>query len=318
MNFLDWLYNLMDKGLGHAIQRYYGIYRATVSDNLDPDKRGRIKIICPQVGQSAQCERWVMPAMAGGGGSGRGFFFAPEIDDTVWVSFYEGSPSHPEVYWGGWFGQSDAGSEVPEGLRPPASDLPEKKGIVTRAGHSLIFNDEAGKESVTIIWNKPKDGDASLSDRTKTAALNPSKSAVFSFDKNGGLFVKTLSSFLFQIDEDKKTVTLTTPDGSMLFFAKNGSINLIHKSGSSISMTDSSIDIAGKATMAVNISGQNVILNGGGVLVGGKAIDFGVLGLKLIKWLALHVHPTALGPSLPPMVPPTPADFCSKTVKIQD
>lgn len=320
MDFLNWLYNLMERGLGVAIQRYYSIYRGVVSDNKDPEKRGRVKVYCPQVGQSEAPNKWCMPAMMGAG-RGRGMFFAPEIGDTVWVSFYEGNPSEPEVYWGGWFGEREESvPETPTALRPPDSEIPEKKGIVTRAGHALIFNDEAGKESVTILWNKPKDDDPAVTDRAETAELNPDKSSVLAFDKNGGLFLKTVSSYLFQIDEDKKTVTMTSPSGSMFHIASNDSVNLVHKNGSSISMSDSAINVSGNTSKAVNvnISGQNVVLNGGGVLIGGKAIDFAVLGLKLIKWLALHTHGTALGPSTPPLIPPTPADFLSKTVKVQD
>lgn len=319
MDFMSWLFNLMDRGLSAAIQRYYSIYRGIVSDNKDPEKRGRIKVYCPQVGQSEAPDKWCMPAMAGSG-KGRGFFFAPEIGDTVWVSFYEGSPSDPEVYWGGWFGETDAKPDTPAALVPPASEIPEKKGIVTRAGHSLIFNDEDGKESVTLLWNKPKDGDKAKTDRSETAELNPDKSSILAFDKNGGLFIKTASSYMFQIDEDKKTVTLTSPGGTMFFISAKDAVSIMHKNGSSIAMSDSAIDISGNTSkqVNVNISGQNVVLNGGGVLLGGKAVDFAVLGLKLMKWLALHVHPTALGPSLPPMIPPTPADFCSTSVKVQD
>lgn len=314
MDFVGFVYNLMERGLGVVINRYYSIYRGVVSDNQDPEKRGRIKVHCPQVGQSEAPDKWCMPAMAGAGKQ-RGMFFAPEVGDTVWVSFYEGDPSKPEVYWGGWFSDSD----MPEALKP-SGDFPEKKGWVTRAGHAIIFNDEAGKESVTIVWNQPDSSDPAVSDRSETAAINTKKSAVFSFDKFGGLFIKTASSYLFQIDEDKKAVTLSSPGGSMIHISKKDSINFIHKSGASLALTDKAIEISAdpSKSMNVNISGANVSLNGGGVNLGSKAVDFAVLGMKLILWLSTHVHPTSLGPTLPPMKPPTPADFLSKSVKVQD
>lgn len=320
MDFGNWLYNVMTKGLSVAIHRYYGIYRGIVTDAKDPDKRGRVKVFCTQVGQTEAPDRWVLPALPGAGNK-RGMFFSPEKGDTVWIAFAEGDPSMPEVYWGGWFGETEKGEiDTPDGLKPPASEYAEKKGLVTRAGHAILFNDEDGKESVTILWNKPDDSDPAKKDRSKTAKLNPKKSTVIAVDKNGGLLIKTVSSYLFQIDEENKTVTLTSPGGSMFNISKKDAISLIHKSGSSIAINDSSVDISASTSKAmnVNISGQNVAINGGGVLVGGKAVDFAVLGLKLIKWLATHVHPTALGPSLPPLIPPTPADFCSKSVKIQD
>lgn len=319
MDFENWLGNLMKRGLSVTTHRYYSIYRGIVTDNKDPEGRHRVKIVCPQVGQSEAPDQWVTPAMAGAG-PGRGFFFAPEVDDTVWVSFYEGDPSHPEVYWGGWFGTEDKVADTPAGLKPPKSSLPEKKGITTRAGHSILFNDEDGKESIVILWNHPADDDPARKDRTKTAKLNPDKSSVLAFDKNGSFSVKTPSSYFFQMDDDKKTVTLATPNGSMFHISDKDNMNFVHKDGGSVVLSETGIDVTASTSKKqnVNISGQNVNINGGGVLIGGKAIDFAVLGLKLIKWLATHIHGTALGPTTPSLTPPTPADFLSKTVKVQD
>lgn len=315
-----WIFNLMTKGLAAVTHRYYGIYRAIVADNADPDKRGRVKIQCPQAGHSEPIDKWVMPSVPGAGNQ-RGMFFPPEKGDTVWISFYEGDPSSPEVYFGGWFGETTEGTpDTPKGGMPADSNFPEKKGIFTRAGHQLIFNDENGKESITILWNKPAEGDPAKTDRTKTAAVNTKASAMLNFDKNGSLMIKTPSSYLLHLNDADKTATLTSPNGSMFTISKDDAIAIIHKSGSSVGVSDGSIDISANTgkNMNVNISGANVILNGGGIGLGSKAVDFGVLGLKLIIWLAKHTHPTALGNTLPPVPPPTPADFLSKSVKIQE
>lgn len=320
MNFTGWLENLMQRGLGNAINRYYSIYRGIVTDNQDPENLGRVKVLCHQVGQTVAPNRWVLPAMMGAGNK-RGMFFAPEKDDTVFVSFYEGDPNLPEVYWGGWYGSVDEKTpDVPKGLVPKNGGYPEKKGITTRAGHSLIFNDEDGKESVSLVWNSPASDDPAKTDRTKTADVNPKKNAILSFDKNGTFLVKTPSSYLITVDEANGGVSIVSPNGTMFNISKSDAISLIHKSGASMGISGNSIDISAKVSsgMNVNISGQNISLNGGGVLLGGKAIDFAVLGLKLIKWLATHTHGTGVGPSTPPTIPPTPMDFCSKTVKVQD
>jgi hypothetical protein len=322
--FDNWLTNLMKKGLGVACNRYYSIYRGTVTDNKDPDSLGRVKILCPQVGQTAAPDRWVLPATMGGGNR-RGMFFVPEVDDTVWVSFYEGDHDRPEVYWGGWYGEvdptGDEPTDVPIRLAPkPKGAYPEKKGFTTRAGHSLIFNDEDGKESITIQWNQPADGDPAKTDRTKTAKLNPKKSTVLSLESKGGFLLKTASSYIIQIDEGKGALTIASPKGSMYTISSDDAVAVFHKSGGNILMNDSGITISAAVSKQqnVNISGQSVAINGGSVLVGGKAVDFAVLGLKLIKWLALHTHPYPFGVVLPPVPPPTPLDFCSQTVKVQD
>lgn len=320
MNFITWLQNTMSRGLSLGIGRYYSIYRACVMDNKDPDNLGRVKILCPQVGQTLPPDVWVLPAMMGAGNQ-RGMFFVPEKGDTVFVSFFEGDPNHPAVYWGGWFGEATKGtSDVPETLVPKDGGYPEKKGFTTRAGHSLTFDDTDGKESITILWNSPASGDPAKTDRTKTARQNPAKSTVININKDGNFFLKTPSSYLFQIDDAKKTVSLASPKGTMITFDDEDTLTLWHKSGGIVKMDDDGIDVSASVSKGqkVNISGQNIVLNGGGVSIGGKAIDFAVLGLKLVKWLALHTHPYPFGVTLPPLPPPTPLDFLSKTVKVQD
>jgi hypothetical protein len=326
----NWITNLMRKGLSVGIKRYYSIYRGVVTDNKDPDSLGRIQVVCNTVGQTEAPDVWAMPATMGGGNR-RGMFFVPEVGDSVWVSFYEGDADLPEVYWGGWYGEvadepfpkSDPAepTDVPIRLAPkPKGSYPEKKGFTTRAGHSLIFSDEDGKESITILWNQPADGDPAKTDRTKTAKLNPKKSTFITLDAKGGFLVKTASSYIIQIDEGKGALTIASPKGSMYTISSDDAVAVFHKSGGNILMNDSGITISAAVSKQqnVNISGQSVAINGGSVLVGGKAIDFAVLGLKLIKWLALHTHPYPFGVVLPPVPPPTPLDFCSQTVKVQD
>lgn len=315
--------NLMQFGLAHVSRRYYGIYRGIVTDNKDLDQLGRVKALCPQVGQQEAPEIWIMPAF-GAAGNLRGSFEPPEVDDTVWVSFYEGDPNQPQLYFGGWYGKPDGVSDVPAGLGYAASGYPERRGYVTRAGHAFIFNDEDGKESVTLVWNSPAATDPAKTDRRKTAKINTQKNAVLAFDKSGGFTLKTPSSHLLRIDEDNGSINLVHSTGkgkpsNSLNFNGDGSCSWMHNSGAVIAMSDTSIDISGNVAkqMNVNVSGQNVSLNGGGINLGGQAIDFAVLGLKLIAWLATHTHGTGVGPSTPPLKPPVPADFLSKTVKVQ-
>ena len=57
--FLEYL---QVSGLEH-FGAYYGIYRAQVSDNKDPESRGRIKLFCPDVGQKTPLNIWVDPVL---------------------------------------------------------------------------------------------------------------------------------------------------------------------------------------------------------------------------------------------------------------
>lgn len=325
-----------EDGLPSVTNRYYALYRATVVSNQDPMMLGRVQIKCGATQGSP--DTWVKPAFDSAG-AGRGFFFVPEAGDTVFVSFYEGDPQRPEVYFGGWYGKSDGStSDVPTFLQPPASLYPEKKGIVTRAGHVLVFNDEAGKESFTLIANQPAARDPALTDRTKTAAYNAGTapaSPAFNGQKLGatiltsdatGFLLKTPSSFVFRIDETTGSLLLAAPNGAHFAIMTDGSVQMVNKSGATIMATDKGVTITADPSQnqTVNISGASVSLNGGSINLGSAATDFAVLGLKLMAWLQAHTHsfigvpPTAPGMTTPgsALPPLTPALFCSTSVAV--
>lgn len=142
--------NLMLHGLEY-FKLYYGSYMAIVRDNKDPEGRGRIQAYCPEVGQQEPGPAvWIQPAFPGAG-KNRGSFWPPEIGDGVWVTFSNGNPSKPKSYQGGWFGSTEVPSEFAYD-----SDMPKKRGMITRGGHSIIFSDAPGDERLEITWHKPE------------------------------------------------------------------------------------------------------------------------------------------------------------------
>ena len=84
-----------------AESKYYGTYQGVVSNINDPEKRGRIKVTCPDVlggkAESAWCDPCVPVAYDNGGD-----FCIPTIDETVWLLFIGGDSNKP-VYLGGWW-----------------------------------------------------------------------------------------------------------------------------------------------------------------------------------------------------------------------
>lgn len=77
---------------------FYGKYRAKVVDVQDPQKRGRIRVMCPKVlgeAKSSWCEPCVPVAYDYGGD-----FAIPKVNEFVWVEFEEGDPNKP-IYTGG-------------------------------------------------------------------------------------------------------------------------------------------------------------------------------------------------------------------------
>jgi len=84
-----------------AETKYYGIYQGIVTNVKDPEKRGRIKVKCPDVldgtVESAWCDPCVPVCFDNGGD-----FFIPPKNEAVWLMFIAGDPNKP-VYMGGWW-----------------------------------------------------------------------------------------------------------------------------------------------------------------------------------------------------------------------
>lgn len=94
--------------------RYYGKFRGTVFNNVDPENRGRIMAIVPDV-QGLLPTTFAMPCVPAAG-KGSGAFFVPEIGAGVWIEFEQGDPDYP--IWSGCFWGATV--ELPElGMASP-------------------------------------------------------------------------------------------------------------------------------------------------------------------------------------------------------
>lgn len=79
--------------------KYYGKYRATVFNNIDPEQRGRIMAMVPDVSGLLPTS-WAMPCMPIGGKQS-GVYVVPQIGSGVWIEFEQGDPDYP--IWTGCF-----------------------------------------------------------------------------------------------------------------------------------------------------------------------------------------------------------------------
>jgi uncharacterized protein involved in type VI secretion and phage assembly len=87
--------------------KYYGVYRATVVNNVDPQQMGRIQVTVPDAGGLTP-STWAMPC-APVTGRQSGVYVVPAIGSGVWIQFEQGDPDYP-VWMGGWWGSA---AEVP-------------------------------------------------------------------------------------------------------------------------------------------------------------------------------------------------------------
>jgi uncharacterized protein involved in type VI secretion and phage assembly len=115
--------------------RFFGKYRGSVTD-VEDGGRGRIKAKVPAV-LGDQATGWCDPCVPYAGDQ-VGIAFLPEVGSGVWIEFEGGDVSYPiwtGCYWREGELPSDAG--------------PKKKLIQTKAGHQILFDDDAGSVTVT-------------------------------------------------------------------------------------------------------------------------------------------------------------------------
>src|SRR5690554_2214990 len=120
---------------------------ATVTDNADPDKLGRVQVRFFWQDQDAT-SNWMRVQTPGAGTSAvieknRGFWFVPEIGDQVMVAFEQGDPSRPFVA-GSLFHMNNTSGMVADN---------NIKAITTRSGHTIEFDDTDGAEKIHIRDN---------------------------------------------------------------------------------------------------------------------------------------------------------------------
>ena len=97
-------------------ETYYGKYRGTVVNNVDPMKLGRIQAMVPDVSGFSPTS-WAMPCVPLAGIQ-NGFYTVPIIGSGVWIEFEQGNPDYP--IWAGCFWGTAAEIPALAQLVPPA------------------------------------------------------------------------------------------------------------------------------------------------------------------------------------------------------
>ncbi len=119
--------------------KIYGAVIGIVKDRDDQEGLARVKLTLPAFGNRETDWARVAVPYAGAAGKGHGFFWIPEKDDEVLVSFVEGDPKVPIVI----------GCLYSKKQKPP-STKPDEHVIKSKNGHQITISDEAGKERIEI------------------------------------------------------------------------------------------------------------------------------------------------------------------------
>lgn len=120
---------LLQDLLERVSHRYYGKYRGTVTAVDDTTLRIKAKVPSALGGQETG---WCMPCVPYAG-KDVGIAFLPEEGSGVWIEFEGGDVSYP--IWSGCYWRDG---------EQPADAKPAVKAIVTKSGHKILLDDDAG------------------------------------------------------------------------------------------------------------------------------------------------------------------------------
>ena len=274
--------NRADPRVERLENMYYGKYRGIVVDNKDPEQLGRLRLLVPslfggtftndQASDDDLVTDWAWPCVMTGGLANQGAFFIPDIGAKVWVEFEEGNLDCP--LWVGTVWAKPADSEIPDEAKNMEDNKPERRVLKTSSGHVLEFCDSGGKETITI---RHKDG------------------ATIHCDEKGSVTVANKSGTLIYLNADDKELSLADENGNNVRLG-DSNVTLTNKSGSVVDVTDK----------AVQVIAKNVMLRSETVQLGEGAMEPAILGRTFAAIFDAHVHPTAMGPSGPPIPAPMP------------
>lgn len=129
-----------------AERQLHGKYRATVYQNDDPEKRGRLRLIIPSIFGTEPTD-WVSGAFPIASASQEAFIMVPEENSHVLVEFIEGDKSAP-VWTAAYY--PDKPQEV-----PVPADFDLAQGTLhllrTRSGIAVRMEDDGADTQVLVI-----------------------------------------------------------------------------------------------------------------------------------------------------------------------
>jgi hypothetical protein len=197
-----------------------------------------------------------------------GHFFVPPVGARVWVEFEGGDPNYP-LWVGTWY---------PTSAVPPEAAIspPDNRVIQTPSGHTIQIMDKNGEEKIVIKHKS---------------------NAFISIDKDG-------------------SVVLANQNGSNVFLnAKDKKFSITDENSNLLMMTSDDVAIV-KGNSMIQLKGDSALVRAKTVIIEGQSVGLGpsakepaIMGTTFAatyNLFAVHTHPTALGPSGPPVPPGVP------------
>ena len=116
---------------------FFGKYRGTVTNNVDPMQMGRIQAIVPDVAGMVP-STWVMPCLPVTG-LNMGLFSIPPLGSGVWIEFERGDLDYP-IWVGGFWGSASETPALAKTVQPTVAGIT----LQTTLRNGIVISDVPG------------------------------------------------------------------------------------------------------------------------------------------------------------------------------
>lgn len=224
-----------------------GLMTGKVVNNYDQDHLGMVQVEVAAYKEGLNASGWIRVA-APMAGKEKGMYFLPEVGDEVLIGFINNNVNFPCVIGCLWSNKETY----------PAEAVTEKniiKKITTLSGHEIIFNEEKGKESLTI--HTPKNLTIKLLDEDEKIAIQDEKGDnILSIDSKGGtIILKAKKSLVLESEtiEIKASKDCKISANKINAAAQN---EVAITGNSKVAAEGGQVDVNAKATLNLKSSGM--------------------------------------------------------------
>lgn len=259
---LDFVKTLKRLGL-EFFDLYYSEYPGIVTDNNDPEKRGRIKAKVPTIFGEQELAQWILPSDNRMASSAGGEMIHPNVDDVVSIRFEFGNLNYPR-YSGGFY----RSGEVPGDF---SAGYPNVRGWVFKGGQKILVDETEGKKKITL---KNDESVVEIDETSGQEVINIKHKSGSSIvlGKDGVITVKALSEGVsilsggnVSVKSDKNVDIESTQDMKM----SGKTMTTIGRSSSMTKIDGNVVQIAGGGLPSARVTSQVVVLGNLGMPASG-------------------------------------------------
>ncbi|MEO8956416.1 MAG: phage baseplate assembly protein V [Ktedonobacteraceae bacterium] len=252
---------------------WYGVYPAIVTDIVDPDGQGRVKVKLPWAVDNGTEEYGAWARLATlMGGNNRGSWFIPDVADEVLLSFEAGDPRRPYVIGALWNGKDTPPQTM------DAKGVNNPKVLCSRRSIKITLDDTEGKETLTL--ETPKGQKVTLRDESPSLTLETTGGQKITLkDEPASVTIETKAGQKITLkDEPASAIIETTSGQKVTLMDEPTSLTLETTVGQKLAMigeppsmllTDSlgSSILFGESGITLSAFGNSILLEEAGITI---------------------------------------------------